>query len=246
LKRIIDLCCLPKNPASQVNANQTLHNRANNERISREEAFQLYQDKKAKILNPNLRNALQRERLFGVSTNNNVDSKTQLREFTHPWILVEEFSGNYKPIICREYAETLPQIYKNYNSAKPVFCANSNPDDQTENAAKVPALHNSVASGLRISQTTAPHEKKVRNPNAILKLHNRIADLKNSKENINSNNRTSVKRKKATKEFFPRKRSKKKRHLNVCGMNFYTQPGYCENCCEKYDELGTHLKVFSL
>jgi DBF zinc finger len=159
--------------------------------------------------------------------------------------LVEELSGNFKPIICREYPEdsACPRIYQNHSS-RTVFAPNSIVDEEASEEDVAKTFQNSAASGLRVSQTTAPVERTAVDLSKIAKLNARAATLANQKNGDASTN-LPVKRN-APEPVKARKKPKFKRRANVFGMGFYTRPGYCENCNVKYEEFHKHLAVSSI
>lgn len=210
------------------------------------------------LKNQGLRAAIEKERIFGLSTNQTADLNNEMIKFNYPWILVEEFSGNFKPVVRKEYPDGGPRIYSRH-SIRTVF----SPDTEVEEADNAQksrkkysqALLNTAASGQRLSQTTAPMEIRPLNNASINKLNNRVIDgvklnhrvaelrtLKlNNKLQSKGNPARSAKRKKIESPFKPRKRYKKR--ANVVGMGFYAKEGYCENCGVQYENYGDHMMV---
>lgn len=185
--------------------------------------------------------------MLGLSTR--ADKKSQFVPFQHPYILVEDVSGGYKPILAREFPDnSYPRIYQ-HHSSKTVFAQNSEEEaEQGSQNVEAVVVHNSVASGIRISCTTAPVERNVLHNATLKKLtaRSQILDttsVKNKDTAIVDKLSSVIKRKRVSQPE-PRKRRKFKKRPNVYGLAFYTRPGYCENCNVKYEEFHT-VKFYS-
>ena len=169
----------------------------------------------------NLEESLRRDRIFGPSTHGEM---LQFKPFVGNYILVEEMSGKYRPIVAREYTDNdWPRIHWNPskrcvfapNSGSLEYSSSSNPSEPLI----VQPLQNSAASGV-ISCSTAPFQVQNRgNSEYLAKISNRIAaptqaPVKDAPENNNE------------------PKGKKK----SIGLGFYKRAGYCENCGVKYNE----------
>lgn len=137
-------------------------------------------------------------------------------------------TGQYKPIVAKEFPPntSLPQLYLNHSS-RTVFAPKSCSDTQEQ---LIEQLENSAASGM-ISMTTAPLQTQQRPLSTKARLFA-------PKEPAQARKNPSNKKRKGTETGESRSRKRQ----NVYGLAFYTRSGYCENCCEKYDEFEKHIR----
>lgn len=168
--------------------------------------------------------AVRREKVFGVSTTR-VDSETnaQFQAFAHPWILVEEISGNYRAILAKEYKlNQVPKIYLDHSS-RTVFAPNSTAGVEDDENINVAMLPNSNASGLNGLSTAAPNARNSLGAKEIRKI-------------CGGPNRLDVESPLVIEvdEGPLKKKQKKSEQHQYYGCGFYDRPGFCENCNVKY------------
>ncbi|KAI8904433.1 hypothetical protein EDD86DRAFT_213428 [Gorgonomyces haynaldii] len=178
---------------------------------------------------------MSREKAFGPVTH---DNKITWQQFTAPYILVEELSGKYKPLVCREYPnDTFPQIYFSGHSNRNVFeprtssqedkgvttAGEEHPESEGPEDQKIAP---SAASGF-LACTTAPVIKESLQTQALQRLKSKVVGQKEDSRKRSAETTSK-----------PRKRSKTQA---VFGKVFYSLSGYCENCREKYEHYNEHI-----
>jgi hypothetical protein len=177
-----------------------------------------------------LQEALKNERIFGLSTNR---TSTNFKAFKGYYLLIEDPSGAYKPIILKEFGKEYdhdhppwPVIhYENHAShsvfALPSHSAHDPTEKSTEEIPCEPLTIESAASGL-ISGSIASvmARNPVDNP-AIASLAQRTADQ-------------IGKRIRDSDDKYPSKKDTRGQKINVNLIP--AKAGYCENCNMKFDD----------
>jgi hypothetical protein len=176
-----------------------------------------------------LENALRKEKMFGVSTNKKSTNYTAFKGY---YILVEEPSGAYKPVIAAEYPKDSdlndppwPVMRFGNHSSVSVFAPPSeNSCGKSENSSSDArmyslALQNSNASGINSAVTGSVASTTSRGV-AALDSHNSLALSYRTLTPIAPTN-------------------KKTRELSTAEAKVSSireKPGFCENCNVKYSK----------
>jgi hypothetical protein len=174
-----------------------------------------------------LQNALLKERMFGLPTNR---TATNFKPFKGFYISVEEVSGNYKPIVCKEYDKNVdldsppwPIIHYTNHSSYTIFAPAAADSDGRESAyssedieSQIHPIRDSNASGLISGSTASVMNRQIKDNPQLATIAQRVGQLKRPTES-----EISRPTKKYKKNVFPIQKDK---------------PGYCENCNQRYDD----------
>jgi hypothetical protein len=179
--------------------------------------------------NSSLQEALKNERMFGLSTNR---ISSNFKSFKGYYVLVEDPSGTYKPVVCKEFSRDYdperppwPIIYYGNHASHTVFALPSqsvqDPTEKSSDDIVEPHTKESAASGL-ISGSAA--SMMARNPGenpVIANMAQRTA------EQVQKRNRES-------ESDFPSKKNPQGQKVNPALIP--AKSGYCENCNVKFDD----------
>jgi hypothetical protein len=194
-----------------------------------------------------LQEALKKEKIFGLPTNRNTAA---LKTFKGYYLIVEEPSGSYRPIVMKEYDRNSdlknppwPVMHLKNHSAHTVFALPTQiGEDRTEkSSAESENDKNSIltkdsnASGLVSGSITSIANRLPMGENAIISnMSNRIHDPIGIKRNRAMSDENDLPAKK-NRNLANTKEIKEKIPL------IPAKAGYCENCVCKFDD---YYKVF--
>ena len=199
----------------------------------------------------NLQSRVQEEKIFGLPTNRDPDAPTnRIHYFKEVYLLVEEYSGCYRPIHIKEYennereeGEIYPRLYYPGPSLRCPFLPvpsdmqfyseldsnrekrlHSSCDEERDigiDQVKQPSANSRIASGIH-NKTTSARPDIRRHAPIPARLEKRIPVYNYPRPE-----------QKEIMSSAPAKKYKFK------AKALYKKPGYCENCAIKYQDFDT-------
>lgn len=170
--------------------------------------------------------------MFGLATNR---SSGTFKKFKGYYLLVEELSGSFKPVMAKEYDRDIdhdhppwPIIHFDNHSKYTVFAPLSDSITESQDSASGESEakpENSAASGLVSGSAANLLTRTVSDNPALNSIVNRSAWGSSQKESSQTKRHREDTMESSTK--------RTKTEEKEIGL---PKPGYCENCTMKYDD----------
>lgn len=159
------------------------------------------------------------------TTKSSKTSQSIFKEFTGPYLLIEEMSGSFRPVVSVEYPADYnpveppwPVLKDKTAFGKRATIEEEESEDQKENVFQ-PLQKSLVASGFFSGSAAQTALRQVSDNPALSKLTSRIGRSKRDRE-IDPEENEKLKRSKM---------------YHVYPMVLQSK-GFCENCCTKYED----------